>query len=445
MSDPIQPTSLPPAPEPSAPALPNPQDMVDAALGTEATPKTEEAQNPEPAVTPSTPPLSPSPVAMGDDTPLAFAGIPTSSPVTPNETNLTATQPLTPPPTEGTPLPPIAPQAPEPKKKGKLGKIVVGVAALLFAIVGGLWGYMNMIKNYAMVAYVVPSNYCGTRGCPADTYCKNNQCVPNPQSNNNGEHDDPVPSCASGARRCNASYAETCSNGTWHRTNCPFGCANNTCKPDPSTVSSACMTSDNKPGFMHGGVCVATESCSSTDQNGQGCPIGCKAANASWTPVQEPGGGSYCDDQGRQCSRYRKELKDPNSSAHCFIGYGEQCGQPGSCGSNQTPPPSAPPTSTLACTGLTSVPAVSPAPTVGTKLTFTCAGTVTPTSAGTPSYKFRYSLNNATPVTMTPLTATPNKAELTINACGTYKVECQACATLSGVLTCSPVWTGATQ
>lgn len=100
-------------------------------------------------------------------------------------------------------------------------------------------------------------------------------------------------------------------------------------------------------------------------------------------------------------------------------------------------------TPTMSCTGLTSVPALTPAPVIGAKLTFTCAGVVTPATAGTLTYKFRYSINSGA---VTPLAnKTPTTAELTIAACGTYSVECRACATLAGVVTCDPIWTGATQ
>lgn len=103
-----------------------------------------------------------------------------------------------------------------------------------------------------------------------------------------------------------------------------------------------------------------------------------------------------------------------------------------------TPPPGGP---TMACTGITRTPTTTPK--IGDKLTFTCAGSVTPSTAGTLSYKFRYSFNNGAAVSLT--NKTPTTAELAIAACGTYKVQCQACATLNGVLTCDPVWTGATQ
>jgi hypothetical protein len=107
-------------------------------------------------------------------------------------------------------------------------------------------------------------------------------------------------------------------------------------------------------------------------------------------------------------------------------------------------PPSAP---TMSCTGLNYTPATTPV--IGTKLTFTCTGAVVPATAGVLSYKFRYSINNGT---LAPLTnKTANTAELTIAACGTYTVECQACALMNASATglvgktiCDPIWTGAT-
>jgi hypothetical protein len=97
-------------------------------------------------------------------------------------------------------------------------------------------------------------------------------------------------------------------------------------------------------------------------------------------------------------------------------------------------------TPTMACTGLAQAPA---APAIGDKVTFTCSGTITPANAGTLSYKFRYSVGTGAVTALANKTATT--AELTIAACGDYKVECQTCATISGVLKCDPTWIGATQ
>jgi hypothetical protein len=529
MPDPLQPTTTSTPPEPSAPVLPNPQDMVDAALSTDITtaktetviePKVEPSSlpplaplAPTPELVTSTPDptvppvIAPTPVAMGDDTPLAFAGMTAPTTAATETTSISTTQPVTPPPTsESTSLPPIVPQAPEPKKKGKLGKILAGIAVLVLVLAGGIFGY-NQYAQTGMVALVGNCRYVGSELiCTTPPPTKTPTPTPKPTSGGGGG------TCSAGQKKCSGSTLQICTGGgNWTNTACQYGCENGACKADPATptrcnngakqtgacqtttktstgadrickgtkVTSICQngswvsthagdeaceinqstcvvtgsggedegdacTIGGKTGFRHGGVCVPTVACSPTDLNGQGCPTACTAANVGWTPVQEPGGGSYCNAQGQQCSRYRKELKNPTGNQHCFIGYGETCG--GSCGDNNTPPPSAPPgTPVLACTGLTSVPATTTPPVIGTKLTFTCAGTVTPTSAGTPSYKFRYSINNGTYSDLIPLTATPNKVELTINACGSYKVQCQACATIAGVLKCDPVWTGVTQ
>lgn len=98
-------------------------------------------------------------------------------------------------------------------------------------------------------------------------------------------------------------------------------------------------------------------------------------------------------------------------------------------------------TATLMCSSLTRTPNTTPA--IGDKLTFTCAGASTPAGAVNLTYKFRYSINNGSYTSLTNKTATT--AELTIATCGGYKVQCQACGTINGVLTCDPNWTAATQ
>ncbi len=198
---------------------------------------------------------------------------------------------------------------------------------------------------------------------------------------------------------CKGNLCED-SGGNWKGDICYFG-SSATCEGPLSGIGG-------DPCAANGGICAGTD------------VIRCKCGN-SWVGGKASAGcSSLCAGAGLNCA--------------------------GSCEPPADPPPSAPPsTPTMACTGITSTPATPPAPTVGQTLTFTCAGTVTPTTAGTLSYKFRYSINSGTPVSLTPLTATPNKAELTINACGTYKVQCQACATINSVLTCDPIWTAATQ
>lgn len=108
---------------------------------------------------------------------------------------------------------------------------------------------------------------------------------------------------------------------------------------------------------------------------------------------------------------------------------------------NPSPSPSTPASPVLACTGLTQTPATTPV--IGDKITFTCAGTITPTGAAVLSYKFRYSLDGGADQLLA--NKTPTTAELTINACGTYSVQCKVCATIAGVLRCDPTWTGAVQ
>lgn len=107
-----------------------------------------------------------------------------------------------------------------------------------------------------------------------------------------------------------------------------------------------------------------------------------------------------------------------------------------------TPSPSPSPSgsASLMCSGLTRTPTTTPK--IGDKLTFTCTGASTPAGAVSLSYKFRYNMNSGAYVTLVNKTATT--AEMTVAACGTYKVQCQTCGTINGTLTCDPVWTSAT-
>lgn len=139
-----------------------------------------------------------------------------------------------------------------------------------------------------------------------------------------------------------------------------------------------------------------------------------------------------CGQSGYVTSRTRK-------NAECFSTPRSSGTPRPSTPSSPTPTPSGAPS--MSCTGITRAPTT--APVVGSALTFTCAGQVRPTSAGTLNYKFRYRVNSGAYTTLANATATT--AQLTIEACGSYEVQCQACTTLNGVLTCDPIWTGATQ
>ena len=101
-----------------------------------------------------------------------------------------------------------------------------------------------------------------------------------------------------------------------------------------------------------------------------------------------------------------------------------------------SPSPSTTTTATMACTGLTQTPSTTPV--VGSKLTFTCSGSITPSSAGTLSYEFVYKLNAGGWKSLS--NKTTNTAELTIATCGEYIVHCRACATINGSKQCDPVW-----
>lgn len=192
-------------------------------------------------------------------------------------------------------------------------------------------------------------------------------------------------------------------------------------------------------GTYYNGACVPDKSCT----GGASCPIDCGSGfikNPNGKLVQEAG-KNYCNAQGQYCQVTRIEWRNPNNK-HCFLTQNEDCS--GSCDereSRTTTTTEEPEALVMACTSITRAPTT--VPTIGSTPVFTCLGTVTPADAGTLSYKFRYKKDSGAYIALT--NKTPTTAELAITACGTYSVECQACATLEGVLTCDPIWTGATQ
>lgn len=106
-----------------------------------------------------------------------------------------------------------------------------------------------------------------------------------------------------------------------------------------------------------------------------------------------------------------------------------------------SPSPSPSTTTAMSCTGISKNVAT---PEIGDKVTFTCAGSTTPASLGISlAYNFRYNINSGNWQTLANKTSTT--AELSVDACGTYAVQCRACLTTAGTTTCDPVWQGATQ
>ncbi len=147
----------------------------------------------------------------------------------------------------------------------------------------------------------------------------------------------------------------------------------------------------------------------------------------------ETNGFSYNGNLGCFCGTVQVDTPNGHTS------YSSTCG----C-DNETPEPSTPTLTsdpTLMCKSLTRTPTT--APKIGDRLTFTCAGASTPAGAVNLTYKFRYSLNSGAYIALN--NATPTTAELMIASCGNYKVQCQACGTIKGTLTCDPTWSAATQ
>lgn len=320
------------------------------------------------------------------------------------------------PPVMSVPPSPISQKVEPPKSK--IGLVVAGVVALVMMVGVGVWGYQKYASSQALIAGIDGGLDTLTGGTTGTNYgtTEDNNTDKNPDNDINDG-----PTKLELENQCIADGA------SW------------------DAARSACKYPE---GF--GPLNPPSEQC----RAGDSCPVQCTPdliASGYTHKTTEPGGGKYCDDQGRECSRYREELMTTSvpgtGTSWCFLGYGEQCGEPGQCGPgtnvrSPSPKPSVPaspnpsPSPTMACTGLTQTPATQPV--IGSKLTFTCAGSVTPSNASTLSYNFRYAINNGSWVNLTNKTTAT--AELTISACGTYKVECRACATFGGLIKCDPFW-----
>jgi hypothetical protein len=160
-----------------------------------------------------------------------------------------------------------------------------------------------------------------------------------------------------------------------------------------------------------------------------------------------------CDDTqtGRSCTENEKVLGEGNFNGSFFGACGKveqldvMCGGQYVASRTQINPPCASPSpsagtsASLACTSLTKN---VPTPTIGSLVTLTCTGSVSPAGATALTYKFRYNVNGGAWTSLTNTTATT--AQMTPNACGTYSAQCQACGTINGAQVCDPVWTAAT-
>lgn len=444
-------------------ALSNPQAMVDAALGSSPEPTSPEPivttvapssvppiapvapiQTPAPTPlvtpTPSLPPLSPiSPAPasnpMGDETPLSFMTTTTTTTSSAPNTPLTSA-PQTPPTISTAPI--------EPKKTGGKGKVVgmvVGALLLVLGIAGGLVGY-NYYSKPAQVAKVSNGEcgYCDGATCVKCTgypgeinngQCKvNTDCGPKaspPKPSSGGGGGGGGGSCAAPKQTCGSSCVNlnndvnNCGScGNVCSGNYPI-CENKFCK---SATDAQCTGAGQEPcttkyaDFGLGHTCCAKGyKC----DVGDGYDNGCVKKNATPKPSDNP------PETHKACNTTTFQCKTVDGAGADTCTTDTQCA----------------PVPVLACTGITSAPTVTTPPAIGGKVTFTCAGTLTPPTAGTLSYKFRYSINAGTALPLANKTATT--AELTIATCGSYSVQCQACATLGGVLKCNPTWTGATQ
>lgn len=453
--------------------LTNPQAMVDAALGS-------------------------APVAQTDDTPLAFVAPPVQ-PVPPTPPAPSFVPPVVPPSVPPAP----AEVLPQPKSQSKIFMVIGGIFALLSMLgIGGYYAYQQMMPKQPAQIAVVGRDQASCNGCLNGGWMvwRNGECkvtgicdsgVPGKDTQPPDTTDLTQAECNSaGGVWCEATDLNKQSYGFCNATGL-HGVPANTCNNlaakkgyavllgSVEGLSCQCATADQNPctswqlaesdrhyydaypGVLDK-VNALCDKGKGTINFGNGAYI-CKNGVKGGTTIYS--GGACTADNG----------KPFNGNLGCFCGtvqvdtgtghtsYSSTCGcdkntdthkvcdtktyqcktvsgaGKDTCAGDKDCQPNAP---VLACTGLSRTP-VTESPTIGTTLTFTCAGTISPASAGTLSYKFKYSLNDGSDQLLPNKTATT--AELTISACGTYSVQCKVCATIAGVLKCDPTWTGAIQ
>lgn len=543
--------------DPNTPITPNPQDLIDQALGGASatttptptptdvtkpataeptptlpvpepltTPTPETTLTPEPTalpvaesampeVTDSIPTVEPAAMPeppsetkpMGEDMPLAFVGgaaldgATTQQPVS----NIT-TEPITP-----ASVPPIltgtsnggAGFSNKPKKNNlRILGMFIGFLAL-FGVVGyaSYYYYMNNYGENATIAEAADKTEYTCGGCQDGNQLKwkNGKCVQINKPCGGGQE-------GGATSTGNESECKGCREGyevEWNGTAC---IKRRLCNVEENTSQSSCeadggswCSSVDATGKAYGfcGKTSTTKNCNTlAAEKGYVIQIGkvqcTQSPSGAWVPSAETvnsisgantpndtkqaqlqlavdhcknggnftgaGTESYICSPGTDLTSGCTELngKKFTGTLGCFCGtvqvdtpnghtsYSSTCGceeEEETTTSNPSPSPSAPVAVSLMCTGLTRTPTTTPA--VGDKVTFTCVGASTPVGAVSLTYKFRYSLNNGAYVAMTNKTATTS--ELTIAACGSYKVQCQTCGTINGVLTCDPNWVAATQ
>lgn len=421
-----------------------------------------------PESTATTPPLpqdvmaSPSvataaaPQPQSEEVPLAFAAAsapPMAAPPTPPVEPVSST--ILPPPA---PLPPVMtpPTMPE-KKKGlpKMMGVMAGVVLLLMGIVGGYSYYQKNFGSSSLVANIA-SEYTTPASC--NGVCDNGRllkwraiegkCIDSgqPCTGSSGGTTTIVACGTPGSvfcgacggfcinpvdKACNEMGMIKCGEGPQYGANIV------TCGT-PAAVKSCDCGGAAPVCFDRQGECQHQTAPGVDDGL---CKVSSIAGNTDGVTYK-----FYCPGMIENTQNgCQKPGVPPNPS--CFCGTVQTDGPTGvhsqtmTCGCSGNPSPSST-TANLVCNSLTRTPATE-SPAIGDKLTFTCAGSITPAGIATLNYKFRYSINSGAMVALA--NKTPTTAELTIASCGSYKVECQTCATRAGVTKCDPIWTGATQ
>ena len=493
------PTVMPdPTPAVTEPTLPTPEPLTPPVAVVEVPPMSTEPVLPpaetvptELTSTPVTPMMEEPPVdtkPMGEDMPLAFAGMSADVAADTNMNNVSA--PIIEP--VNNVVPPIltnpAPTTPVNKGKGAMSKVkMVIVAALAFfgiASATGYWAYSQYgTVSPAIIAGIKDQSEDTCSGCVNGGWmrwdkntgtCKHTGICGNDKPDKNTED----PTIISDAQKYNSK--DSCNTSGKGYVWCESVDSNNKSYAFCNTSGTGCNQAAIEKGYTiiagdvkcieSGGTWIGDHSNMNYYWNSTNDPSGVKlkaekdlvnSKCAAQMTNSNFGFGKYiCKEgvkgeggivySGGQCTSLNGMPFKGNIKCFCGViqedtgtghtTYASQCG----CDKpEETPNPSTPTVTTnpiLMCSNLTRTPTTTPV--IGDKVTFTCVGASVPAGSVNLSYKFRYSLNSGAYLNLTNKTATTS--ELTIAACGTYSVECQACGTINGVLTCDPTWAGAT-
>jgi len=416
--------------------LRDPQKVVDEVLDEKTTMLTSKPGIiPEPSTqlpTPPTPPIATNPTPTPPPIPSPAPAVPNPAvptpppPITPPTETTSPSQeavPLAfvPPPTagQGGPLPagvkPFEPEKPK-KKKGKVGLVVAGVALFLLVGTVGLAGYYYYATGESLVAYIFEGG-SGIAGSNDEKPGSRKEEVD--KAKNLGIDE----SVITGARNPagGGSAVDVQPEGTYP-----------VYENGASSGTVVGYRYIQAPGVFEGAITRAVGG-NTADLALLKSQYGMTDANINEAAEKIADGYTWVPDGvGGVAGWHWTKCLDAGSGMN-GIGCDVVKTDGGGGEEEKTVTP------TLACVSLTKN-KVDSAIEVGSVVTFTCAGSVTPTGATTLSYAFRLRKDAGSWQTLVANGATTSYAVATA---GTYEVQCKTCGEIEGASVCDPVWEGA--